>query len=178
MLKLRKFSLLTFCLALLSLPAYAQEETSPQIRSITLEGGPIYTKHFQSGRDNYREKHGLGILKVDTKDYGNWALYLLSPNSVDRQSFGLGYVTTPYVVPLGFTELELGAALGLVTGYQDFPVPLIAGQARLKLYEQGAWNAGISVAANPYIMEEKNTGDHKWGAVLTSPFLSVRYSFD
>lgn len=150
-----------------------------QIQAVMLEGGPVFTKHIQSGDDNYRENHGIAIAKLYTKDYGNWALYFLNPNSVDRTSFGAGYVTEPYVLPImGPVDLELSAALGLVTGYQDFPVPLIAGQARLKLYERGAWDAGITAAANPYVMEEKNTNDTKWGMVVTSPFLSLRYKFD
>lgn len=94
------------------------------IQSITLEAGPVATKHIQAGNEDYRERHGLGILKVHTNDYGNWALYLLAPNSVDNTSVGVGYVTDPYTLPVGPLKLELSGALGLVTGYQDYPVPL------------------------------------------------------
>ena len=151
--------------------------TFKYVDSITLEGGYIATKHFQSDDENFRERHGLGILKVDTKGYGNWALYFLNPNSVRDTSFGFGYVTNPYVVDLGITDLELYGALGLVTGYQDYPVPLVAAQARLRLFEVGRWNAGLSMAAMPYYAEDDRTGDSDFGVVGTTPFLSIRYSF-
>lgn len=157
--------------------AIAQEDTK-YIKSITVEGGPVATKHFQSEDEDFRETHGLGIIKVHTQGYGNWGLYFLSPNSVDDTSVGAGYVTNPWVLPLGPTELELSAALGLVTGYQDYPVPLLAGQARLKIYESGPWNAGISAALLPYIIENDRTGDNDFGVVGTTPFLSVRYQFN
>ena len=159
----------------LSNASFAQN-SQKGITSITLEGGPIATKHFQSDDENFRERHGLGIIKVHTKGYGNWGLYFLSPNSVDDTSVGAGYVTNPYVIPLGPTELELSGALGLVTGYQDYPVPMLAGQVRLKIYESGPWNAGISSAVLPYIIED-DTGDNDFGVVATTPFLSLRYKF-
>ena len=154
---------------------------SPFVEAITLEGGPIASKHFQSGDENFRERHGLGIIKVETKDYGNWGLYLLSPNSVDRTSVGAGYVTDPYVIPvIGSTRLELTGVLGLVTGYQDYPVPLLAAEARFVAFESGPWSAGLSMAALPYIMkDEKADGseENEFGVVATSPFLSIRYKF-
>lgn len=153
------------------------QENNKYIKSITVEGGLIATKHFQSEDEDFRERHGLGIIKVHTEGYGNWGLYFLSPNSVDDTSIGAGYVTNPWVIPLGLTELEISGALGLVTGYQDYPVPLLAGQARLKIYESGAWNAGISTAVMPYIIDNDTTGDNDFGVVATSPFLSVRYQF-
>ncbi len=158
----------------LAAPAHAQE-----IQSVTLEGGPILSKHFQSGDEHFRERHGLAIAKIHTKSYGNWGLYFLNPNSVNDTSFGVGYVTNPYTVPLGPLKLELSGALGLVTGYQDYPVPLVAAQARLVMYEQGPWNVGASMAAMPYIMEDDTpTGKNQFGIVGTSPFLSIRYHFD
>lgn len=172
---MKKFFILLSLFIVLPCLAKAQE-SQKGIKSITVEGGPIVTKHFQSDDEDFREHHGLGIIKVHTKGYGNWGLYFLSPNSVDDTSVGAGYVTNPYIIPLGLTELELSGALGLVTGYQDYPVPLLAAQARLKLYESGSWNAGVSMAAMPYIIED-NTGDNDFGIVATSPFLSVRYSF-
>ena len=68
---------------------------------------------------------------------------------------------------------------GNVTGYQDFPVPLVAGQARLNLYESqnGRWNAGIAAAALPYVAENQLTGDNDFGVVVTTPFLSIRHRF-
>ena len=89
-------------------------------------------------------------------------------------------MTPSWDIPLGPTKLELSGALGLVTGYQDFPVPLVAGQARLNLYESydGRWNAGIAAAALPYVAENPLTGDNDFGIVATTPFLSVRYRFD
>ena len=162
-------SLIMFCT-----PASAE----PQLQSITVEGGPIWSKHFQSEDENFREDHGLGVLKTHTKDYGNWGLYVLSPNSVDDTSVGMGYVTDPYAVPLGPVKLELSGALGLVTGYQDYPVPLIAAEARLVLFEQGSWDAGVAAAALPYYMKDDTPGgDSEFGIVATSPFLSVRYTF-
>lgn len=146
-----------------------------QIESMTLEGGPIWTRHFQSGDENFKDHHGLAIAKVSTKDYGNWGLYYLNPNSVGDPSIGAGYVTDPYAIPLGPTTLELSAALGLVTGYQDYPVPLIAGQARLTIYENGPLNIGASMAVLPYIAEDPRDGDNDFGIVGTTPFLSVRY---
>jgi len=160
-----------------SFGAQAQETQGKRITSLTFEGGPIATKHLQSGDENFRERHGMVVVKIHTEGYGNWGLYFLNPNSVDDPSVGFGYVTNPYAIPLGPTELELSGALGLVTGYQDYPVPLLAAQARLKLYEQGSWNAGLAVAASPYILEDNRTGDNEFGVVVTSPFLSVRYSF-
>lgn len=165
---------LPFLLALMICPAQAQDGF---ITSVTVEGGPIWTKHFQSDDENFRENHGLAIVKAETRDYGTWGLYYLAPNSVDDTSVGAGYVTPAWVIPLGPTELELTGALGIVTGYQDYPVPLIAAQARLKLYENGAWNAGISTAALPYYAEDNTTGNSDFGVVVTSPFLSVRHNF-
>lgn len=148
------------------------------IESITLEGGPIATKHFQSGDEDFRERHAMGILKVSTHDYGNWGLYFLNPNSVDDTSFGFGYVTDPYAIPIGPTKLEFSGALGLVTGYQDYPVPLVAAQARWVLFEKDNWDAGFAMAISPYYLEEENTGDNEFGLVGTSPFLSIRYNFN
>lgn len=170
-----------FALILVFAPAaFAQDSalSSNVIESITLEGGPIATKHFQSGDEDFRERHAMGILKVSTHDYGNWGLYFLNPNSVDDTSYGFGYVTDPYTVPIGPTKLELTGALGLVTGYQDYPVPLLAAQARLVLIERGAWDAGFAMAISPYYVEEENTGDNEFGFVGTSPFLSIRYNFN
>ena len=177
---LRILLIVSFFLTIFTDKGQAQDYsagTFKYVDSISLEGGYIATKHFQSDDENFRERHGLGILKVDTKGYGNWALYFLNPNSVRDTSFGFGYVTNPYVIDLGITDLELYGALGLVTGYQDYPVPLIAAQARLKLFEVGQWNAGISMAAMPYYAEDDRTGDSDFGIVGTTPFLSLRYSF-
>jgi hypothetical protein len=158
-------------------PISLRAETA--IQSITLEAGPVATKHFQAGNEDYRERHGLGILKVHTKDYGNWALYLLSPNSVDKRSVGVGYLTDPYTLPLSPFKLELSGALGLVTGYQDYPLPLLAAEVRLVVFEDGPWDAGLSMAANPYYMQEEGpSGDNHFGVVVTSPFLSFRYNFN
>ncbi len=162
---------------IIALPVQALEN-KPFIKSMTIEGGPIATKHFQSDDESFRERHGLAVVKVATEGYGNWGVYVLTPNSVDDPSFGAGYVTNPWTLPIGPTELELSGALGLVTGYQDYPVPLIAGQARLKLYEQGAWNAGVAMAVMPYIAENETTGKNDFGVVGTTPFLSVRYKFN
>ena len=150
------------------------------LESVTIEGGPIATKHFQSDDENFRERHALAIAKVSTKNYGNWGVYFLNPNSVDRTSVGFGYVTDPLSIPLiASTELELSAALGLVTGYQDYPVPLLAGHARLKLYEShnNKWNAGVATAILPYYAEDQTTKDNSFGAVVSMPFLSVQYKF-
>lgn len=144
-------------------------------KSITVEGGPIATKHFQSGDDDFRETHILGIVKAHTYNYGNWGLYYLGPNSVDDYSYGFGYVTNPYVLPLGPVSLELSGALGLVTGYQDYPVPLLAAEIRLPIYQGNQWNVGFAMAAMPYILD--NDGDNEFGIVATSPFLSARYEF-
>lgn len=173
--------IIMICLLLLSIIDSAQaQENQGFVKSVTVEGGPIWTKHFQSEDENFREHHGLGIIKIETANYGRWGLYYLGPNSVRDTSVGVGYVTPSYDIPLGPTELELSGALGLVTGYQDYPVPLIAGQARFKLYEtqDGKWNAGISAAILPYIVENETTGDNNFGIVGTTPFLSVRYRFD
>lgn len=172
-----------FCLiSALPLTAQSQETQKPfgVVKSVTVEGGPIATKHFQSDPENFRERHGLAVVKVHTEGYGNWGLYYLGPNSVRDTSVGFGYVTNPWVLPLGITELELSGALGLVTGYQDYPVPLLAGQARFKLYESvdGKWNAGLAMAALPYLVENDLTGDNDFGVVATTPFLSLRYKFD
>ncbi len=173
-----KFIFTFFVIFLLIPVAKAQDKSGFHINSVTVEGGPIWTKHFQSEDEDFRENHGLGIIKVSTENHGNWGIYYLAPNSVDDPSFGAGYVTNPWVLDLGLTDLELTGALGLVTGYQDYPVPLIAAQARLKLYERGNWNAGIAAAVLPYIVENTRTGDNNFGIVGTTPFLSVRYSFN
>lgn len=180
---LLKVFLLTAMLLLIMI-TMAKAQVEKGITSLTLEGGPIATKHFQSGEENFRERHGLAIAKIHTRGYGNWALYFLGPNSVNDQSYGFGYVTNPYSIPFGETiALELSGALGLVTGYQDYPVPLIAAQARLKLFERDNWDAGISSAIMPYIAEgqDKNgrgTSDNEFGIVGTTPFLSLRYNFN
>ncbi len=169
--------LLTIFVFIFAQSSYAQQES--QIESLTLEGGPIFSEHFQSGDPGFNEHHGLGIAKIHTRDYGNWGLYVLSPNSVDDTSVGVGYVTNPYTIPLGPTSLELSAALGLVTGYQDYPVPLIAGEARLGIYESNdeKWNIGVAMALSPYFAKSDRTGDNEFGVVATSPFLSVRYQY-
>ena len=174
-----KILLMAAAITILPLSAQAQEGNSGFIKSVTVEGGPIWTKHFQSEDETFRENHGLAIVKVETQKYGRWGIYYLGPNSVRDTSVGVGYVTPPLTIPLGPTELEISGALGLVTGYQDYPVPLLAAQARLKLYESqdGKWNAGIAAAALPYIAENDITGDNDIGIVATSPFLSVRYQF-
>lgn len=148
-----------------------------EIRSVTVEGAPILSKHFQSGDEDFRERHTLGVVQVETENYGNWGLFVLAPNSVNDTSIGAGYITDPYVVPLGPTQLELTGALGLVTGYQDYPVPLVAGHARLALYQSGPWNAGIAMVAMPYYARSRAGDDDDFGIVATTPFLSVRYSF-
>ncbi len=169
-----------------ALPYKANAQTSRganfmgvNVESITVEGGPIATKHFQSEDEDFRERHALAVVKVHTEGYGNWGLYFLNPNSVERTSVGLGYVTNPYSIPIGPTTLELSGALGLVSGYQDYPVPLVAAQARLALYESKnkRWNAGIAAAVSPYFVEDEVTGDNEFGLVTTLPFLSVRYQF-
>lgn len=150
------------------------------IKSVTVEGGPIWTKHFQDDDENFRENHALAIVKVETNGYGRWGVYYLGPNSVDDTSVGVGYVTPSYDISLfANTELQLSGALGLVTGYQDYPVPLLAAQARWQLFESvdEKWNAGISAAALPYIAENDRTGDNDFGIVATTPFLSVQYKF-
>jgi hypothetical protein len=147
------------------------------ISSVTVAGGPILTHHFQSGTDDFVDHHTLGIVQANTNGYGNWALYFLGPNSVNKNSYGAGYVTDPYVIPMGPTQLELSGALGLVTGYQNYPVPLLGAQAQLVVYKNGPWNAGLEMAAMPYIAEDQTTGKNKVGIVGTTPFLSIRYKF-
>lgn len=147
------------------------------IKSITIEGGPVATKHFQGGDENFRERHGLGILKVETDGIGTWALYFLNPNSVNDTSVGLGYVTNPYELPIGSTRIELTGAIGLVTGYQDYPVPLLAAQAKWVFFENDNWDAGIAIAANPYFTENETTNEDDFGIVVTSPFLSIKRKF-
>ena len=147
------------------------------IDSMTLAGGPILTRHFQSGDDNFVNHHTIGIAQVNTHGYGNWALYFLGPNSVGKNTFGAGYVTDPYVIPMGPLALELSGALGLVSGYQNYPVPLLGAQAQLNVYQSGPWNVGIEMAAMPYIAEDAVTGENKFGIVGTTPFLSLRYKF-
>ena len=171
----RTLKILSLCVILGSpLSAFAQE-----IESVTLEGGPIASHHFQSGDNNFRQSHSLGIVKVHTQDYGNWGLFVLAPNSVDNTSIGAGYVTDPYSIPLGPVHLELSGGVGLVTGYQDYPVPLLEAEARLVLFQQNGWDAGLSMAAIPYFMKDENDGgSNHFGIVATSPFLSVRYSFN
>lgn len=171
---MKRLKYLSFIAALLISSAAKADE----IKSFTLEGGPIASKHIQSGDNNFRERHVLAVAKIGTENYGNWALYFLNPNSVRKTSVGLGYVTNPYVLPIsGPVKLELSGALGLVTGYQDYPVPLLAGEARLVLFDSGKWNAGIAAAAMPYIAEDDITGENKVGIVATTPFLSIRYNF-
>ncbi len=149
-----------------------------EVQSFTVEGGPIASKHFQSGDNHFRERHMIAAAKVSTENYGNWGLYLLTPNSVRDTSVGFGYVTDPYIIPIGPTALELNGVIGLVTGYQDYPVPLLGGQARMTVYESGVWNTGLTMAILPYIAEDDVTGKNKAGIVATTPFLSVRYSFN
>ncbi|MGB4107366.1 MAG: hypothetical protein WBK55_06175 [Alphaproteobacteria bacterium] len=165
------------CLLLLGSATFAHAQSA--VESITFEGGPIATKHFQAGDENFREHHGLGVVKVHTTNYGNWGLYVLAPNSVDETSVGVGYVTDPYTLPLGPFKLELSGALGLVTGYQNYPVPLLAAEARLVLFESDSWDAGLSAVALPYYTEDKSpSADNEFGIVATTPFLSLRYNFD
>lgn len=176
---LKQLTLGIAAFTLLSFPVQAQEtnNNTPWLQSMTIEGGPIGSKHIQSGDPNFREGHTLAVAKFETRDYGTWGLYLLTPNSVDKTSFGVGYVTNPWTIPMGPVDLELTGALGLVTGYQDYPVPLLAGEARFVLYRAEKWDAGLAMAATPYVMEERRTNNNKFGVVVTSPFLSLRYKF-
>lgn len=170
-----------FCTAFFILSGPARAQTSANtlgISSVTVEGGPIASQHFQSGDDNFHERHALAVVKVATENYGNWGLYFLSPNSVERTSVGVGYITDPYAIPLGPTQLELTGALGLVSGYQDYPVPLLAAQARLVVYHNGPWDAGVATAVTPYFMKDDTTNENEWGVVGVTPFLSIRYSFE
>jgi len=177
---LRKAVFIFLALMCLSPSVGAQTTLSGDswLQSLSIEGGPIGSKHIQSGDPDFREGHTLVVTKFETRDYGTWGLYYLGPNSVDRTSVGLGYVTDPWTIPMGPVDLELTGALGLVTGYQDYPVPLLAGEARFVLYKTEKWDAGLAMAALPYIMEERRTNDNKFGVVVTSPFLSLRYKFD
>lgn len=172
---------LPLALMVASAPCLAQE-TQPRsawaIDDITVAGGPILSKHIQSGDNNFNQHHTLGILKLGTHDAGTWGLYVLTPNSVRTTSVGAGYVTEPYTIPLGPMKLELMGGLGLVSGYQDYPVPLISAEARLALYQSGPWNAGIEMAAMPYIAHDDATDKNKFGVVGTTPFLSIRYKFN
>jgi hypothetical protein len=175
----KTFLAFVFCCAGAGAAQAQQTNDNPwQVTSVTVAGAPILTHHFQSGDDNYVDHHTIGTFQVNTAGRGNWALYYLGPNSVDKTSVGAGYVTNPYTIPIsGPVQLELSGALGLVSGYQDYPVPLLAAQARLALYENGPWNAGVTMAAMPYIAEDRVTGKNHFGIVGTTPFLSVRYSF-
>lgn len=148
------------------------------LESATIAGAPIATKHIQASDEDFRERHGLAIAKVHTKGYGNWGVYFLNPNSVDRTSVGAGYVTDPYVIPVGPTSLEISGALGLVTGYEDYPLPLLAGEVNWIVYDNGSWNAGLGMAALPYITNDDVSGGTDWGIVGTSPFLTIRYKFN
>ncbi len=160
--------------------ALAQTNRDRILESITVEGAPIWTKHFQSEDENFKESHFLGVIKAHTNGYGNWGLYFLGPNSVDKTSVGFGYVTDAYAIPMGMTRLEFSGALGLVTGYQDFPVPLLAGQVRWNLYQKENWDFGISSAIMPYYANDEfsdRAGDGDFGLVVTTPFLSAGYNF-
>lgn len=163
-------------------PVFAQSDQIEQkpftIESVTLAGAPIATKHFQTGNENFRERHGLVIAKAHTKNYGNWAAYFLNPNSVDRTSVGAGYVTDPYIIPAGRTQFEFSVGLGLVTGYEDYPLPLLAGEVNWIFYDQEGWHAGLGMAALPYITDDDVTGGTDWGIVATSPYLVLRYQFN
>jgi hypothetical protein len=155
----------------------AQPADPWDITAVTVAGGPILTRHFQSGTDDFVNHHEIGIAQVNTRGAGNWAFYYLGPNSVGKQTFGGGWVTDPWRIPLGPTALELSGALGLVSGYQNYPVPLLGAQARLDIYASGPWNAGIEMAAMPYIARDQVADKNRVGIVGTTPFLSVRYSF-
>jgi hypothetical protein len=171
--------LLPVIITLTAVAHAAPDSSQPSaLDSITIEGGPVASKHFQSGAEHFRERHGLAVLQVSTRDYGNWGFYFLNPNSVDKTSFGIGYVTDPYTLPMGPLKLELTGALGLVTGYQDYPVPLLAGEARLVIYEHGPWDTGLAAAAMPYFMKDDAHDRNEFGVVATTPFLSIRYRFD
>lgn len=156
----------------------APQNTNPwDITAFTVAGGPILTHHFQDSKDEFVDHHEIGIAQVNTQGLGNWAFYYLGPNSVGKQSYGGGYVTDPWVVPAGPVKFEFSGALGLVSGYQSYPVPLLGAQAQLDLYQSGPWNVGLEMAAMPYIAEDETTGKNKVGIVGTTPFLSVRYKF-
>ncbi|MBI1301704.1 MAG: hypothetical protein GC137_08620 [Alphaproteobacteria bacterium] len=156
-------------------------ERSQQIRSFTLEGGPIVTNHirFNGDKDSgFNENHGITVAKIHTRDYGNWAFYSLYPNSQDETSFGVGYITDSYVIPIGGLSLELNAAFGLVTGYQDYPVPLVAGEARLVLLKRDNWDIGATMAVMPYYSQGYEDGEEtSSGLAFTTPFLSLRAHF-
>jgi hypothetical protein len=175
----RKF-LLYFLLAFLfaTSPARADVDNPWAVEAVTVEGGPIWSHHFQSGPNDFNQHHTLGIVKLTTEDEGTWGLYVLTPNSVRRTSIGAGWVTKPWTVPVsGPVKFEFNASLGLVSGYQNYPVPLIAGEARLVLFEENNWDAGFSAAAMPYIAHDTVTNDNKAGVVVTTPFLSLKYRF-
>jgi hypothetical protein len=161
----------------IAFPAHA----GGQIESVMLEGAPIASHHFQFEDNDFRQRHTLVVGKVYTKDYGNWAVYVLSPNSVDRTSVGAGYITDPWTVPVGPMSLEFTGGLGLVTGYQSYPLPMLVGEARLVIYQSPTWDAGLASAAMPYRTRDSgknHDGKASAGVVVTSPFLSLRYKFN
>jgi hypothetical protein len=159
--------------------ARADTDNPWMIEAVTVEGGPIWSHHFQSGSEDFNQHHALGIVKLTTEDEGAWGLYVLTPNSVRRTSIGAGWVTKPWTVPVsGPVKFEFTGSLGLVSGYQNYPVPLLAGEARLVLIERDNWDAGFSAAAMPYIAHDTVTNDNKAGIVATTPFLSVKYRFN
>ncbi len=170
-------SLVLACLA--CAPAARADTGNPwAVEDVTVEGGPIWSHHFQSGPINFNQHHALGIVKLTTEGEGTWGLYVLTPNSERRTSIGGAWVTKPWIVPVaGQTRFEFTGALGLVSGYRSYPVPLIAAEARLVLIERKNWDAGVSAAALPYIAQDMKK-DNKAGVVVSSPFLSVRYRFN
>ena len=154
--------------------------THAPLKAITLEGGPITTHHYQSTYYDYNQKHTLGIVKFETRNYGTWGLYVLSPNSMNRTSVGIGYLPSSLELKLpGSLKAEFSVAVGLTSGYREYPVPLISGEVRLGIYEKNNWDIGITVAAMPYIYKtwEQDKKVRHTGIVVTSPFLSIRRKF-
>lgn len=160
----------------------AKDERPAFIESVTLAGGPIRSRHFQTGpKQNYNESHTFTSLRVDTRDYGRWAMYALTPNSENRNSFGIGYVTKPLRAEFGKVSLEASLMAGIVTGYQEYPLPMVGGNLRLEFYERSFAHGKLSIGAEASVMpyvSQRFKGD-KWqvGIVGTTPYLSARYTF-
>lgn len=173
----RPFCHYLLLLFLIIVPGNSRAEMPLGIQSVMVAGAPIVTRHFQPREHDFQEQHVLASVRVATENYGNWGLFLLEPNSLDRTSVGVGYLTNPYVLPVGGMDLELSAGLGIVTGY-DFPVlPLLIGEARLVVFQRDAWDMGVAMAAMPYIATDRDGNNRNAGIVFTSPFLGIRYQF-
>lgn len=157
-----------------------------QVETASLANGKISSQHHQKGDFGFNQHHEFTSMRIKMQgDDSEWVAYHLSPNSVRSQSWGVGKRWGSDPVKVGPITLEAGYTLGFVSGYAKIPIPAEGIDIRIGLLDTkiagGNLSIGIEASAMPYVAwrEEKGKAqDYTLGVVTTSPYLSLKYTFD